>query len=228
MRKWNNTPKPPPPPSAQNPPPTSQKKNDEAPPAKGKRKLDDEKQTCPLFIPENTKINTGVIVETDGPLREFITDDNILDNINKKTAAQGLQFLATSPSPSGIIILQTNPTTSSELGAALSMKIAGALNTISIEVRSIRVNSRWTRFVVYGILAHIGTTYTTETCGKMAEEITKATNLMLAQPPRWLTPEEKLESHGSAADVASSQHAPPAATPNATNANNTAITGQTA
>ncbi|KAL0631086.1 hypothetical protein Q9L58_010060 [Maublancomyces gigas] len=76
-----------------------------------------------------------------------MTDDNILDTINKKTAAQNRQFLSARHYPSGNIVLQTNPTTSADQGAALAMEIAAALDSITIESRSIRANSRWTSFV---------------------------------------------------------------------------------
>ncbi|KAL0630660.1 hypothetical protein Q9L58_010493 [Maublancomyces gigas] len=86
----------------------------------------------PLFTVKYTRINIEVIVETDGPLPEFITDDNVLDTINKKTDAQSLQFLLASRSPSGNIVLQINATTSAVQGAALTMEIALALDSITI------------------------------------------------------------------------------------------------
>ncbi|KAL0630712.1 hypothetical protein Q9L58_010438 [Maublancomyces gigas] len=143
-----------------------------------------------LFAPEYTRINSVVNVATDGPLPEFITDDNILDNINKKTVTRNLRFRSAHRSPSGEIVLQTNVTASASHGAALALVIAAALDIITIDVRSIKANSRWTCFVVQGIPAHIGTYNTTETCARMAEEITNQPILSWPSRPDGLPPKQ--------------------------------------
>ncbi|KAL0630537.1 hypothetical protein Q9L58_010616 [Maublancomyces gigas] len=78
------------------------------------------------FTPEYNRIMREVIVQTNGPLSEFIIDDNILNNINKETPAQGLQFLSSCRCPSGNLVLQTKPTSFANQGAELATEIAAA------------------------------------------------------------------------------------------------------
>ncbi|KAL0631428.1 hypothetical protein Q9L58_009708 [Maublancomyces gigas] len=128
----------------------------------------------------STGIKRKLIVETDGPLPEFIID-KILDTINKKVFLQKLQFLSARRSPTGNIILQTYLTTSATQEATHLMEITTTLDNMMIEVQSIRDDRKWTRFILHDMSAHICTNNTTKTCTKMIEEMIKATNLVMAR-----------------------------------------------
>lgn len=46
----------------------------------------------PFFQPQNTRLNRQLIVETEGPLPELITNDDILKYVNARREPQGLSF----------------------------------------------------------------------------------------------------------------------------------------
>ncbi|KAL0630611.1 hypothetical protein Q9L58_010542 [Maublancomyces gigas] len=181
------------------------------------------KKAVPLFVPEYTRLNRQVMVETSGPLPPLITNDDILDIVNEATTVQGLKFLSAQRSANGNLRFETNPSTSADEGAKYHVEISLALDKLHIQATNIYPNSRWSKFVIHGVPSHIGTTNTTELSSRVAQEIYEATNISMAQPPRWLNSAKYLEEKGSG-NATSRKPDQITATPSASGASSTATT----
>ncbi|KAL0630615.1 hypothetical protein Q9L58_010538, partial [Maublancomyces gigas] len=155
------------------------------------------KAPAPFFTPEYTRLNRQVIVETNGPIPDLISNDDILEIVNEATSAQGLKFLSAQRSLNGNLRFETNPSTSADEGAKYHVEITLALDKLHIQATNIYANSRWSKFVIHGVPAYIGTKNSVELSARIADEIFAATNFSLAQPPRWLTSPEVLQNRGN-------------------------------
>ncbi|KAL0630950.1 hypothetical protein Q9L58_010197 [Maublancomyces gigas] len=193
-------------------PPTTTKKSyanvasssNTPPPADFTKVTHQKKKTkAPFFTPEYTKLNRQVIVETNGQIPELISNHDILEVVNEATMAQGLRFLSAQRSTNGNLPFETNPATSADEGAKYHVQITFALEKLHIQATNIYANSRWSKFVIHGVPAHIGTRNTPELSSRIAEEIFQATNFSMAQPPRWLTSPAILENRGSGTIIVS-------------------------
>ncbi|KAL0630520.1 hypothetical protein Q9L58_010633 [Maublancomyces gigas] len=161
------------------------------------------KAKTPFFTPEYTRLNRQVIVETNGQIPELISNDDILEAVNEATMIQGLKFLSAQRSTNGNLRFETNPATSADEGAKYHVEITFALEKLHIQGTNIYANSRWSKFVIHGVPAHIGTRNTPQLSSRIAEEIFQATNFSMAQPPRWLTSPANLENRGSGTIIVS-------------------------
>lgn len=71
-------------------------------------KVTNKKASISFSNPEYTRLNCQLIVETNGPLQEFITNDQILTTVNEKTTTQGLKFIALERIASDTLHFETN------------------------------------------------------------------------------------------------------------------------
>ncbi|KAL0631760.1 hypothetical protein Q9L58_009368 [Maublancomyces gigas] len=161
------------------------------------------KAKTPFFTPEYTRLNRQVIVETSGQIPELISNDNILEVVNEATMAPGLKFHSAQRSTNGNLRFETNPATSADQGAKYHVEITFALEKLHIQATNVYVNSRWSKFGIHGVPAHIGTRNRPELSSLIAEEIFQSTNFSMAEPPRWLTCPASLENRGSGTIIVS-------------------------
>ncbi|KAL0630650.1 hypothetical protein Q9L58_010501 [Maublancomyces gigas] len=139
------------------------------------------KAPAPFFTPEYSRLNRQVMVETNGPIPDLISND---DSLEIRSLNGNLRF-------------ETNPSTSADEGAKYHVEITLALDKLHIQATNIYANSRWSKFVIYGVPAHIGTKNSVELSARIADEIFAATNFSMAQPPKWLTSPEVLQNRGN-------------------------------
>lgn len=140
------------------------------------------KKPAAFLKPQYTTLNRQIMVETAG-IPELITDDNILEVINKATTVQGITFLSATRTTSGTICLQTKPDTSADEGATRHLEIIGAFDNLRIKCINLYVNIGWTKWIIHAIPASIGSTNTHKTCSKMANEINHSIGITMAQFP---------------------------------------------
>lgn len=135
---------------------------------------------------------------TDG-----VTSNSILRVVNMMVAPQQMQYIAVFFATSGRITFETGATVSAEAGVALRQEIYQTLDAQEIVPINNYANSLWTKWVIHGVSAEIGTTNTTETCTKLAQEIQRTSDVILAQLARWLTRQEVLNETGRGTIVVS-------------------------
>lgn len=161
------------------------------------------KAAQPCFQPEYTRLNRQLIVETEGEIPEFITNDSILEVVNALTEPQGLKFIAALRNKNDNLRYERNLLTSSDKGSEMIPEITGALNSLNIKATNIFSNSRWSRYIIHCIPTTIGNKNSVELSARIATEIASVTNLSLAQAPRWLSSPDDINLRGSGTIVIS-------------------------
>lgn len=159
------------------------------------------KTSPPLFIPEYTKINRHLIVKTHGLAVNRLTNDPILDTVNKAVTHHHFRFLYACVPEQGNITLEIPPNVSTDTGALFTLQTTTPLKSLNIIVDSIHANSRWTQYVIHDVLSHLGTTTSQYLSTKMAEEINFASGFSLGQPQPWLKSETFLKDHSFGSSI---------------------------
>lgn len=146
----------------------------------------------PGFQPEYSRLNKQVIMETNCPVPKDMSDDAILAGVDSAFSHHKICFLTARRFFRGNLTLETQPNTSIDTGAMLSIEINMAHDELCSFTKGIHAKRRWTGFFFHGVLTHISTPNTPAVCTKMADKITAATAFTIAKASRWITPASKL------------------------------------
>lgn len=119
-------------------------------------KVTHKKKALQHFIhPEHTHLNRQLIVEMEGGIPEFISNDNILEVVKSRTEPQGWKFIAEDRYKKKTLCFETNLNMSADKGSELMREMSGALRFLNIKATNIYPKSRWSRYVIHGILVSI-------------------------------------------------------------------------
>lgn len=105
----------------------------------------------PFIHPEYTRLNRQLIVETEGGIPEFISNDSILEVVKSRREPQGLKFIAGEHGKNKNLRFETNLNVSAGKESELMPEIPGALLFLNIKATNIYPNNRWSRYVIHGI-----------------------------------------------------------------------------
>jgi hypothetical protein len=142
----------------------------------------------PLFKPEFTKINREIVVETNEA--SPVTPTEIRQKINSRIQDPDCHLLAARQTSRNNFILETKFVTPASKVMEYRLEIESALTDLKVPFVDIRVNSKWSKFIIHGIPTSIGEGL--QAGQLVASEITSnyGTTVQLAQIPRWISKPE--------------------------------------
>ncbi|KAH8149085.1 uncharacterized protein LAJ45_06624 [Morchella importuna] len=151
----------------------------------------------PLFKPEITKLNREIVTKTNKELS--VTPSDIRAKINTKIQDPDFQLIAAWKTTKNNIILESKFVTPATKVLEYKKEIETALNELKVPFVDIRVNPRWSKFILHGIPTSIGEAF--DAGQPLASEIRHnyGNTFELTQIPRWLSkPETRIgKSHSS-------------------------------
>lgn len=145
---------------------------------------------APLFAADYTKVNREVVIELASPIPDTLTTDTILAAANMALSPTGIKMVLVRRTPQSNLVLTTSPNTPAALVEPYFESLAFALRPLQLDPTRIKINSRWSKFIIHNIPTNLGDDLTTGNA--VASAIMESyPQIALCQIPRWLTTLDK-------------------------------------
>lgn len=157
------------------------------------------KKPTSFFNNQTPGLDLQVRIDSTQPINGGITNDQILEVVNRATVPQISSFCSARRTTNGSITLETSLTSSAKEGVAYSQEIASALEIIDSSATKRYANTRMSQLVIHGVPSQEAKESTAEEMDEIAQEIRAVTSFGLAVTSKWLAHPEGIrkQSNGS-------------------------------
>lgn len=144
---------------------------------------------APLFVADNTKVDCEVVFELASPIPTTLSYDTILLTANQALSSTGIKMVLVRRTHQSNLVF-TSPNTPASLVEPYFETLAFTLRPLQLDPSSIRINSRWSQFIIHNIPTSLEDDLATGQA--VASTITEGyVQITLCPIPHWLTTADK-------------------------------------